>query len=79
MTSLSISSGDNLPLLLVMVILLVLEVALSVAVTLRIPFSSISKDTSIYGVPLGAGGIPSKLNLPKIWLSLVRGRSPSKT
>jgi hypothetical protein len=29
-----------------------------------IPFSSISKETSIYGTPLGAGGIPSRLNLP---------------
>jgi len=36
-----------------------------------IPFSSISNVTSIYGTPLGAGGIPSKLNLPRIWLSLV--------
>jgi len=44
-----------------------------------IPFSSISKVTSIYGTPLGAGGNPSKLNLPNILLSLVIGLSPSKT
>jgi len=31
-----------------------------------IPFSSISNETSIYGTPLGAGAIPSRLNLPKI-------------
>jgi hypothetical protein len=42
-----------------------------------IPFSSISKVTSIYGTPLGAGGIPSKLNLPKQLLSLVIYLSPS--
>jgi len=44
-----------------------------------IPFSSISKVTSIYGTPLGAGGTPSKLNLPKLLLSLVIYLSPSKT
>jgi len=44
-----------------------------------IPFSSISKDTSIYGDPLGPGGIPSKLNLPKRLLSLVNYLSPSNT
>jgi len=71
LTNLSISSGESLPLLLVIVILFVLEVALSVAVTFKIPFSSISKETSIYGTPLGAGAIPSKLNLPNKWLSLV--------
>jgi len=46
-------------------------------VTLRIPFSSISKDTSIYGTPLGAGGIPSRLNLPRLLQSLVIYLSPS--
>jgi len=76
---LSISSYDNLPLLLVIIILLDLFEALSTALTFKIPFSSISKDTSIYGVPLGAGAIPSKLNLPKQLLSLVIYLSPSKT
>jgi len=47
-----------------MVILLVFYVPLSTAPTFMIPFSSISKETSIYGTPLGAGGIPSKWNLP---------------
>jgi len=59
--------------------LLVLEEALSVACTFKIPFSSTSKDTSIYGTPLAAGAIPSKLNLPKQLLSLVIYLSPSKT
>jgi len=29
-----------------------------------IPLASTSKQTEICGVPLGAGGIPSRLNLP---------------
>jgi len=41
--------------------------------------ASISKLTSIYGTPLGAGGIPVKSNLPNKWLSLTNGLSPSKT
>jgi len=61
----------------VMVILLVFWVPLSVAETFIIPFSSISNETSIYGTPLGAGGIPSKWNLPNKLLSLVIARSPS--
>lgn len=65
--------------LLVITILLDLLEALSTACTFIIPFSSISKDTSIYGVPLAAGAIPSKLNLPKQLLSLVIYLSPSKT
>lgn len=46
------------------VILLTFYVPLSIAETFIIPFSSISKLTSIYGTPLGEGGIPSKWNLP---------------
>jgi hypothetical protein len=45
-----------------MVILFDLPPDFSTAETFKIPFSSISKVTSIYGTPLGAGGIPSKLN-----------------
>jgi len=56
-----------------------LFVDLSVAVTFKIPLASISNVTSIYGTPLGAGGIPSKLNLPSKWLSFVIGLSPSNT
>jgi len=44
-----------------------------------IPLASTSKVTSIYGVPLGAGGIPSRLNLPRRLLSLVIFLSPSYT
>jgi len=79
LTNLSISSFDNLPLSLVMVILFDFPVDLSEAVTFKIPLASISKVTSIYGTPLGAGGIPSKLNFPRMWLSFVIGLSPSKT
>lgn len=45
----------------------------------RIEFWSTSKVTSIWGVPLGAGGMPVKSNLPNKWLSFVSGLSPSKT
>jgi len=62
-----------------MVIFSTLPVVLQRAETLMIPFSSISKVTSIYGTPLGAGGTPSRLNLPKLLLSLVIYLSPSKT
>ena len=56
-----------------------LPVPLSFALTVKIEFSSISKVTSIWGTPLGAGGIPVKSNLPKLWLSFTNARSPSKT
>lgn len=61
----------------VIVIFSLLPVYDSVAVTLRILLTSISKQTEIYGTPLFAGGIPSKLNLPSKWLSLVSYHSPS--
>jgi hypothetical protein len=56
-----------------------LPVPLSEALTVRIEFSSISKVTSIYGTPFGAGGIPDISNFPRLWLSFVRALSPSKT
>jgi hypothetical protein len=62
-----------------MVMVSFLPVPLSLALTVRIEFSSISKVTSIYGTPFGAGGIPLISNLPRLWLSLVRALSPSKT
>ena len=62
-----------------MVILFYLPVPLSTADTFKIPLASISKVTSIYGTPLAAGGIPSRLNLPRIWLSFVIFLSPSNT
>jgi len=79
LTNFSISSFDNLPLSFVIVILFDFPVDLSAAVTFKIPFASISNVTSIYGTPLGAGGIPSKLNFPNKWLSFVIGLSPSNT
>jgi hypothetical protein len=45
-----------------------LLVALSLAETFTTPFASISKDTSICGMPRGAGAIPSKLNSPRTLL-----------
>ena len=56
-----------------------LLVALSNALTLIIPLASISNVTSICGVPLWAGGIPSKWNLPIVLLSFAIGLSPCKT
>ena len=46
-----------------------LPVALSLALTLSIPFASISKVTSICGTPLGDGGISARVNLPIVLLS----------
>ena len=52
--------------------------ALSLALTCTIPLASISKVTSIYGTPLGAGGIPVKSNYPNNLLSLANSLSPWK-
>ena len=51
-------------------------VALSFAVTFKIPFASISKVTSIWGTPLGAGGMSANWNLPISLLSGYIGLSP---
>ena len=51
----------------------------SVAVTLRIPFASISNFTSIWGIPRGAGGKSVKLKLPNETLSAAIGLSPWTT
>src|SRR5271170_2709880 len=45
----------------------------------KIPSASRSNDTTIWGTPRGAGGMPESSNLPRRLLSLVRARSPSKT
>jgi len=50
----------------VIVIASFLPVPLSDADTVRMEFSSISKVTSIYGTPFGAGGIPDISNLPRL-------------
>uniref|UniRef100_A0A2M4B0N0 Putative secreted protein n=1 Tax=Anopheles triannulatus TaxID=58253 RepID=A0A2M4B0N0_9DIPT len=62
-----------------MVILFSLLVDFSSAVTLRIPLASMSKVTSIWGTPRGAGGMPLSSNLPSRLLSFVMARSPSNT
>mmetsp|Transcript_16092 Transcript_16092/g.54675 ORF Transcript_16092/g.54675 Transcript_16092/m.54675 type:complete len:254 (+) Transcript_16092:71-832(+) len=74
-----ISSSLRRPLSPVMVIWWDLPEALSSAATCRMPLASTSKDTSIWGTPRGAGGMPVSSNLPSRWLSLVMERSPSNT
>ena len=49
---------------------------LSWAETFRIPLASISNVTSICGIPFGAGGIPTRLNIPSETLSDASGLSP---
>jgi len=44
-------------------------VPLSLAFTFNTQFASISNVTSICGIHLGAGAIPSRINLPKDLLS----------
>merc|ERR1719433_1676035 len=79
LTMRSISSLDRRPLSLVMVILFCLPVLLSQADTFRMPLASMSKVTSIWGTPRGAGGMPVRSNFPRRWLSLVMALSPSYT
>ena len=62
-----------------MVILFSLPVALSLADTWRMPLASMSKVTSICGMPRGAGAIPSRLNWPRLLLPEAIGRSPCRT
>ena len=56
-----------------------LLVALSLAVTLRIPLASMSKVTSICGTPRGAGGMPSSRKVASFLLSADISRSPCST
>jgi len=51
-------------------------VALSLAEMFTIPLASISKVTSIYGTPLGAGGIPPRSKFPNNLLSEAISLSP---
>ena len=78
-SSLSSPTWLNRPLSFVIVIFSRFPVPLSSAATLRMPLASISNVTSTCGVPRGAGGRPVRSNLPRLWLSLVMARSPSKT
>ena len=77
-TALSTSSSERL-VEAVIVIFASLPVPLSIADTLTIPVASISNVTSIWGIPLGAGAIPDKVNLPKVLLSLAICLSPWTT
>ncbi len=54
-------------------------VAVSFAVTFRMPLASISNVTSICGTPRGAGGIPVRWNLPNVRFCAAMGRSPCST
>ena len=56
-----------------------LPVALSLALTLRMPFASMSKVTSICGTPRRAGAMPSRLNWPMLLFCAAIGRSPCNT
>mmetsp|Transcript_47901 Transcript_47901/g.125406 ORF Transcript_47901/g.125406 Transcript_47901/m.125406 type:complete len:360 (-) Transcript_47901:653-1732(-) len=53
--------------------------ALSDADTLTMPFASMSKVTSICGMPRGAGGMPTRSNCPSSLLSAAISRSPCST
>jgi hypothetical protein len=56
-----------------------LAVALSVAVTVRMPLASRANSTSICGMPRGAGAMPDSSNWPSVRLSLANSRSPWRT
>ena len=54
-------------------------VAWSLAWTLRMPFASMSNVTSIFGMPRGAGRMPSRMKRPIDLLPEATGRSPWST
>ena len=56
-----------------------LPVPRSFADTLMIPFASMSKDTSICGIPRIAGGIPTSWNFPSVLLNETISDSPWAT
>ena len=62
-----------------MVSLQTLVVAMSLAETLTIPLASMSNVTWIWGIPIGAGGIPVRRNLPRLLLSAAMALSPCNT
>ena len=64
------------PLDAVIVIFCSRPVPTSFAETLTMPLASISNVTSTCGTPRGAGGIPTRWNLPRVLLSAAIGRSP---
>ena len=56
-----------------------LPVPLSLAVTCTMPLASMSKVTSIWGTPRGAGGMPVSSKEPSSLLCEAISRSPWKT
>ena len=56
-----------------------LPVPRSLAETLMIPFASMSNATSICGTPRGAGGMPTRSNLPSVLLYSAISDSPCST
>ena len=62
-----------------MVMFCSLPVPRSLAETWTMPLASISKVTSIWGTPLGAAGMPSRRNMPRVLLSAAISRSPWST
>ncbi len=56
-----------------------LPVPKSLAETCTMPLASISKVTSIWGTPRGAGGMPTKSKRPRVRLWEAMSRSPCKT
>ena len=77
-TMLLISSSDR-PELAVMVMRCSLPVPVSLAETFVMPLASMSKVTSIWGSPLGAGSKPSRINRPMLLFSPAMLRSPCTT
>ena len=76
---LSISVDESLPTELEMVMFALRPEVFSVAVTLRIPFTSTSKTTSRTASPAFMGGIGARVNSPRDVLSSQLTRSPWKT
>ena len=76
MRSMSSLASDDWP---VIVIDCSLLVARSLADTFRMPFASMSNDTSICGTPRGAGRMPSRMKRPSDLLSPAMARSPWRT
>ena len=56
-----------------------MPVEFSTADTFRMPLESMSKVTSICGMPYSTCGSPVRMNDASLLLSLVKGRSPSNT
>ncbi len=62
-----------------MVMLVSLPVPRSFAATCTMPLASMLNVTSICGIPLGAGAMPSSLKSPRVLLSFAKSLSPCRT